>query len=162
MELTKEQMEFLDRVCVGTWELNSNGEVDVVNWSVSMYGMNLTEIPVKFGRVRGDFLCYENQLITLKNAPTSVEGSFSCSNNKLTSLEFAPKNIGELIYCYNNNLTNYFKNIKEEDFPHWDKLNWVDVLKEYPFLINICKKNTHLYTLKQWVNIYPQTKLYLE
>ena len=137
MELTKEQIEFLDRVCDGRWELNSNGEVDV-DGDVWANDMNLTEIPVKFGSVAW-FYCENNQLTSLKNCPNSINGS---------------------ILIENNLLCDYFKNINEEDFPHWDKLYWVDVLKEYPFLINIGKN--YLNNLEYYLDIIPQTKLYLE
>ena len=161
MKLTEEQIEFLDRVCDGSWKLNSDGEVDV-DGSVYMSYMNLKEIPVKFGRVKGDFLCSDNQLTSLKNAPTSIGASFSCSKNQLTSLKNAPKTIvGGRFYCSKNNLTNYFKNIKEEDFPHWDKFNWGSILEEYPFLINIGKKYLSK-DFKYYLDNYPQTKLYLE
>ena len=138
MELTKEQIEFLDNVCVGSWKLNSVGEVDV-NGNVYMSSLNLTEIPVKFG---------------------SVADSFYCSKNHLTTLKNAPKSIGWHFWCYSNNLTNYFKNIKEEDFLLWDDLYWDDVIREYPFLINICRKYRKKF--KVYLDIYPQTKIYLE
>ena len=140
MELTKEQIEFLDMVCYGIkyWKLNSEGKVDV-DGSVDIGNMNLTEIPVKFGIVSGNFWCFNNQLTSLKNAPTSVGGN---------------------LYFAKNPLTNYFKNIKEEDFAHWDKLDWDWTLKEYPFLINIGKK--YIKDLKGYVDKYPQTKIYLE
>jgi len=135
MKLTKEQIEFLDDVCTGKWILNEDGEVDVDS-SVNMIEMQLTEIPVKFGRVEGHFDCSHNNLTTLKNCPDFVGGCF---------------------YFYDNNLTDYFKSIKEEDFPHWDKLSGV-ILSEYPFLINIGKK--YMIDLKYILNIAPQTKLY--
>ena len=152
MKLTKEQIEFLNKVCKGRdaknlirgfngeWWINSKGEVDVDGWVV-MKDMNLTEIPVKFGRVEGHFNCSNNKLTTLKNYPTLVYGGF---------------------YCENNNLSNYFKSTKEEDFPHWDKLG-LDVLIEYPYLINIFKNvDYHKEQIKFYITNYPQTKLYLE
>ena len=142
MQLTNEQIEFLDMVCFGEWKLNSKGKVDVKG-SVNMRDMNLTEIPVKFGRVEGYFACSSNKLISLKNSPNSIIGKF----------EF---------HCSNNNLTDYFKNIKEEDFPHWNKVHWWVILKEYPFLINIAKKYLNRDILKGYLFQNPQTKLYLK
>jgi hypothetical protein len=144
MKLTKEQIEFLNKVCYSRkhWNLNSNGEVDVEGYA-DMRGMNLTEIPVKFGRISGYFSCGGNNLTTLKNCPDSI-GS------------------GMGFYCYSNNLKDYFKNTKQEDFPHWDRLNWGDVLEEYPFLINIGKKYIDNDDLKDILEDVPQTKLYLE
>ena len=140
MELTKEQIEFLDKVCFGrdNWKLNENGEVDV-DGNVYMSSMNLTEIPVRFG---------------------SVGGSFHCNDNQLTSLKGCPKSIRHTFYCYYNNLTNYFKTIKEKDFPHWKNLHWGWTLEEYPFLINIAKK--YAKNWRVYLDECPQTKLYLE
>ena len=163
MNLTKEQIEFLDEVCYRReyWKLNSNGEVDV-DGGVTMGFLNLTEIPVKFGSVSSYFHCYNNQLTSLEGCPTSVGEGFYCYNNQLTSLEFAPTSVGGEFYCSNNQLTNYFKTIKEEDFPHWEKLDWGWVLDGHPFLINICKKYLLKDDLKYYLDNYPQTEIYLE
>jgi len=140
MELTKEQIEFLNKVCmgIGKWKLNSDGKVDV-DGSVDMIDMDLTEIPVKFGRVEGDFNCFGNKLTTLKNCPTSI---------------------GRKLFFGENNLTDYFKSTKEEDFPHWYKLLWGMVLSEYPFLVNIGKKYIMNGDLRYYLNNISQTKLY--
>jgi hypothetical protein len=140
MKLTKKQRGFLDEVCDGEWTLNENGEVDV-DGTVDMRNMNLTKIPVMFGKVSGEFRCAHNKLTTLKNCPDSIGGDF---------------------YLYNNNLTDYFKSIKEEDFPHWKDLYWGDVLEEYPFLVNIGKKYFNREYLKYYLKHYPLLKLYLE
>jgi len=141
MELTEEQIEFLDKgVKRGTWTLNEKGEVDV-DGNVNISSMNLTEIPVKFGSVSGYFYCSDNNLTTLKNCPNFVGEWFNSSYNPLT---------------------NYFKNIKEEDFPHWDKLSWDSDLNEHPFLINIGKKYLDEEDLKVVLDAYPLTKIYLK
>jgi hypothetical protein len=142
MKLTKEQIKFLDDVCYEYWKLNSTGEVDV-DGSVNIRNKGLTEIPVKFGRVEGDFNCSYNKLTTLKNCP-NVIGDW----------------LG--LYCKGNTLTDYFKNIKEEDFHLWGELNWFDVLQEYPFLVNIGKKYLSGDNLRWCLDTYPQIKLYLE
>jgi hypothetical protein len=165
-ELTEEQIEFLDEVCEGRkyWKLNSKGEVDV-DGNVDMTNKNLTEIPVKFGRVEGRFDCSNNNLTTLKNCPTYINGGFSsfdCGGNKLTSLEYCPDSIGGSYFRFDiNPLTDYFKSIKEEDFLHWDKLLWWEILKEYPYLINIGKKYFNRDELRHHLDNIPQTKLYL-
>jgi hypothetical protein len=140
MELTQEQIKFLGKVCFGVWALNDKGEVDVEG-NVSIRKIGLTQIPVKFGRVSGDFSCSWNNLTTLKNCPDYVGGEF---------------------FLYSNNLTSYFKSIKEEDFPHWKNLEWLDVLREYPFLVNIGKKYMDKDACYRIVNLYPLTKLYLK
>jgi hypothetical protein len=143
MKLTQEQIEFLNGVCYGKilgqkWTLNSDGEVDV-DGTVDMTNMHLTEIPVKFGSVGEGFICSFNNLTSLNGYPTKINGKFGFEEN---------------------NLTNYFKSIKEEDFPHWDKLYWGDVLREYPFLINTIHKYSTNGDLELYLSLYPLTKLY--
>jgi hypothetical protein len=140
MELTQEQIEFLDAVCEGMWELNNNGKVDV-DGNVFMDGRNrnITEIPVKFGKIEGWFSCADSNLTTLKNCPDSIVFDF---------------------YCEKNNLTDYFKSIKKEDFPHWENLPWGLVLDEYPFLINIAKKYLDRERWGNCLENIPLTKLY--
>jgi hypothetical protein len=141
MELTEEQIEFLNKVCRRreNWTLNEeNGKVDVI-WDVNLFNMGLTEIPIKFGVVKNNFNCHNNNLTTLNNFPDYIGGYF---------------------YCYGNNLTDYFKSIKEEDFPHWKNLKWGWMLSEYPFMINTMKKYCDKDILIQGLNKYPQTKLY--
>ena len=133
-----DKIEFLDKVCFGGWKMNSNGEVDV-DGDVIMTDLNMTEIPVKFGR---------------------VYGNFSCSNNNLTTLKNCPDYIGDMLYCQRNNLKEYFKNLKEEDFPHWDKMMWSKNVEQMPFLINIAKKYLNKNKLKYYLKDYPLTKLY--
>ncbi len=135
MELTEEQINFLDKVCWGDWTLNSNGEVDV-RGSINMTNMNLTEIPVKFGRIYGSFYCSYTKLTTLQNTPNHLGGS-----SWFIGVE-------------------YFKSIKEEDFDNWDNLWWDDMLRHFPNLINIAKKYIGIDSIKQYITKYPQTKLY--
>jgi hypothetical protein len=76
MKLTKKQKSFLNKVVNGAWSINPHtGLVDVDGY-VSMSFMNLTKIPVKFGKVSGNFFCSFNKLTSLKGAPQLVEGVF--------------------------------------------------------------------------------------
>jgi hypothetical protein len=98
-----DKTNFLNMVCKGTWNINEKGEVDV-DGSVYMVNMGLTEIPVKFGKVR-DFNCHKNNLTTLKNCPDFVGGYFSCFDNKLTTLKNCPTSVGGTFNCSENILT---------------------------------------------------------
>jgi hypothetical protein len=62
------------------------------------------KLPVE-GEWEGDFLCYHNQLTSLKGAPSSVGGDFLCSSNQLTSLKGAPSSVGGDFFCSGNQLT---------------------------------------------------------
>jgi len=166
MNLTKEQIRFLDRVCFGrkNWKLNSNGEVDVEG-RVDMSKMNLTKIPVKFGKVEGWFNCSFNNLTTLKNCPHTLEENIDFSNNQITTLEYFPKIINGELHCSmdNNPLHNYFKNIKEEDFDNWRDIDWFYCFDEYPYLINILKR--YIYGkdyIRYILDKHPLLKIYLK
>jgi hypothetical protein len=73
--------DILNKVVYGTYTIQSDGTVEQsdgtvdVNGDVNMSEMNLTKIPVKFGKVTSDFYCENNQLISLEGAPQSVGGT---------------------------------------------------------------------------------------
>jgi hypothetical protein len=83
MKKTDRQKSFLDKVVSGKWSINSDTGLVDVDGNVFMSDMKLTEIPVKFGKVTGNFNCADNQLNSLIGAPKSVGGDFNCSNNKV-------------------------------------------------------------------------------
>ena len=104
---------------------NAEGSIDV-DGEVDLRLLNLSELPLKFNKVKGGFYCshnkltslvgspkevggyfscYSNQLTSLSGAPREVIGSFYCNNNQLTTLEGAPKEVGGYFSCYNNKLT---------------------------------------------------------
>jgi hypothetical protein len=90
----------------GKVNINSTtGLVDVDGDVKLKEKIKVTQLPVSFDRVVGDFDCYNNKLTDLKGAPTSVGGGFYCNNNQLTSLEGAPDRVGGRFYCGNNKLT---------------------------------------------------------
>jgi hypothetical protein len=83
MKKTDRHKSFLDKVVSGKWSINSDTNLIDVEGSVNMSRMNLIKIPVKFGKVTGNFNCADNQLNSLIGAPKSVGGDFNCSNNKV-------------------------------------------------------------------------------
>jgi hypothetical protein len=106
MKITNKQKSFLDEVVIGKWSINPNTGLVDVNGNVSMSQMNLTKIPIKFGKVTGNFDCHDNELTSLVGAPQSVGDYFYCSSNKLTSLDGSPQSVGGNFYCSNNQLVN--------------------------------------------------------
>ena len=106
VELTPEQIEWLDKCTKGTWQLNPRtGLVDVdVDFYCSDQGL-IDFKGVRFGEVGGSFSCRNNGLTTLEGAPRKVGGNFNCSNNGLTTLEGAPQEVGSDFYCSNNQLS---------------------------------------------------------
>jgi len=113
---------------ITNWTLNPDGTVDVndsvdlsipMGWLLSSYSgqksgvgkeflksmVPLSKLPLKFGRVTGDFLCQYNLLTSLEGCSIEIGGSFNCSDNQLTSLEGCPTEIGGDFWCHTNQLT---------------------------------------------------------
>ena len=103
-----ESFEDIDSICkkygIKNYTINSDGSVNV-DGDVDFYRKGFTKLPLKFGRVSGNFNCMNNRLTTLEGSPSYVGGTFFCSNNKLTTLEGAPKEVGGNFLCSDNQLT---------------------------------------------------------
>jgi len=100
----------IDSICkkyhIYNYTINSDGIIDVDD-NVNLNNINLTELPLKFGKVSGYFDCSDNNLTTLKGCPQSVTGYFICHNNNLTTLEFCPQSVG----CYFSFYKNHIKDL---------------------------------------------------
>ena len=112
--LTQKQISWLNE-CSSTegligsarlWKLNPQTGLVDVDGSFNCGGEGLTDFKgVRFGVVKRDFFCDENQLTSLEGAPQSVGGSFHCNLNQLTNLAGAPQRVGGGFYCSTNGLT---------------------------------------------------------
>ena len=102
----KESKEDIDSICkkFGIKNYTINEDSVDVDGDVDLRNKGLTKIPLKFGKVSGDFSCRDNQLISLEGSPLSVGGHFDCSFNQLKSLEGAPLSVGGDFSCYSNEL----------------------------------------------------------
>lgn len=101
----------------GYYVINNDQSIDVYGNiefpSISGY---LTELPLKFNKVSGDFNCSGLSLNTLKGAPAEVGGIFNCSYNNLTTLEFSPIKASTFIFdntvaCLSTGNSNYFDDV---------------------------------------------------
>jgi len=103
-----EVFENIDSICqkfgITNYTLNSDGKIDIQG-DVDIRDKGLSKLPLKFGKVSGNFRCNGNKLINLEGAPIIVGGSFYCGYNKLTSLEGSPKQVGFDFICSDNKLT---------------------------------------------------------
>ena len=89
---------------ISNWKLNSDGGVDVDgNVDISYY-RRLTKLPLKFGKVTGNFWTQSNKLTSLEGSPREVGGGFFCQDNKLTTLEGGPIYVGRDFDCSTNDL----------------------------------------------------------
>ena len=84
--------------------LNADGSYDVEG-TVDLSELHLTKLPMKFGKINGNFYCFANNLTTLDGAPTEVKLDFYCSYNNLTTLKGCPIYVGGKFSCKNNKLT---------------------------------------------------------
>jgi hypothetical protein len=150
----------IDSICkeydITDYTINSDGSIDV-DCSVYIRFKRLTKLPLKFGRVSGDFDCSHNNLTSLEGCPGWVGGDFDCHNNNLTSLEGGPESVGDDFDCHNNNLTSLKgspSSIEDDFVCHNNKLT---TLEGGPRVVNgkfDCSSNqlTNLIGGPEWVN----------
>ena len=85
-----------------------------VDGNVDLSYSDLNELPLRFGRVTGDFFCSSNNLTTLKGCPLYVSGNFVCRDNDLTNLKYSPLEVGGGdYYCYNNKYLKTLRGLEE-------------------------------------------------
>lgn len=115
---------FCQRYKIYDYVINDDSSIDVYG-DVYLENKRFVQLPIKFGKVTGnfncnfnnleslegcpnyvggDFYCTYNNLLTLENSPSEVIGRFDCSNNKLESLKGSPNFTGGHFICSNNNL----------------------------------------------------------
>jgi hypothetical protein len=127
----KKNFDFSNKISWNDWlkkhkhTINKDGSINIEG-DVNLSSLGLTEFPLKFGHISGNFncsgnkltslqgcpqsvgggfYCHNNNLTSLQGCPKSVGGDFDCKGNKLTSLQGCPKSVGRGFYCYGNNLT---------------------------------------------------------
>ena len=90
---------------INNYTINPDGSIDV-DGGVYLSQKTLTEIPLNFNKVSGNFLISDNKLTSLKGCPKEVTGDFSCSRNKITNLVGGPHIVGGEYLANNNPLLN--------------------------------------------------------
>ena len=85
----------------GTWEINTEGSVDVKG-RIQIENYPYSKLPFKFRKIEGTFYCSGGYIETFENFPNIIEGDFCCSYNLLTSLKNFPKEIGGWVICQGN------------------------------------------------------------
>jgi hypothetical protein len=91
------------------YTINPNGTVDALGdikfISAPHPDDRVKKIPVRFGHVRGEFICSHQKLVSLAGCPEIIGEGFFCNDNKLTSLKGGPKKMYGSYYCNKNQLT---------------------------------------------------------
>lgn len=143
----KYDKKYIDAICkkynITNYTINEDRTIDV-DGNVNLYDIGITDIPLKFGRVTGDFICSKNKLKSLLNSPNYVGETFNCMDNELTTLEHSPKYVGESFWCGGNKLKSlkYLPEFIGEDL--WIFDNKLESLEYSPEVINgdfICSDN---------------------
>lgn len=88
---------------IENYSINPDGSIDV-DGHVDISSRDLTLLPLRFGRIMGNFNVQNNRLTTLYGAPMAVGGKFNCYHNRLTNLIGSPEWVGGDFYVYNNKL----------------------------------------------------------
>ena len=114
MILNDEQIKWLGKCTVGTWNLDPDTGLVDIDGSFYCSEQSLTDFKgIRFGTVIGPFSCDGNELTNLEGSPKIVVRGFTCNNNQLTSLNGAPESVGGNFLCYNNQLTSLAGSPKE-------------------------------------------------
>ena len=100
-------LNHIDKICkdlnIKNYTITSWNAIDV-NGDINLHGDALSELPLQFNVIYGNFYCSGNKLTTLKGCPKSVGDGFDCGGNNLTSLEGSPESVGGHFNCQFNNL----------------------------------------------------------
>jgi len=120
-----------------------------VKGDVNLYNLGLKKIPITFGKVGGDFDCYDNSITSLEGCPKEVGGSFDCSENNLTSLKGCPSKVGRYFNCQFNAISS-LKGCPEKVKEYFDcSYNKLTSLKDCPSEVGdnfICSNNKKKFT----------------
>ena len=92
-----------EKYYIKNYIINNDLSIDV-NGNIDLDRKKLTELPLSFNVIKGNFVCSSNYLNTLKGSPNTVDGDFLCNNNNLTTLEHSPQIVTGLYACSFNKL----------------------------------------------------------
>jgi hypothetical protein len=86
---------------IKNYTIRADGLVDV-NGDVNLSKKDFNKLPIRFGKVTGDFSCCEcTNLTSLEGAPEECN-NFFCHLCDLRSLKYSPKKVNKDFYCYDN------------------------------------------------------------
>ena len=104
MKSSSEIEEICKKYNIENYTINDDDSIDV-DGEVYLGRAGLTELPLDFNKVTGDFNCSSNFLTTLKGSPKYVGDTFNCSDNELVSLKYCPEEVIGNFRCEENKLT---------------------------------------------------------
>jgi hypothetical protein len=90
MQYNTDYLNWLNKYNIPDCTINKDLSIDV-NCNVYLNYEHLTEIPVKFNKIKGNFNCGRNQLTSTNFLPKEVYGFFFCYNTNFKNLDNFPK-----------------------------------------------------------------------
>ena len=132
----QEIIDICKKYNIENYTINSDGSIDV-DGDVNISIRGLTEIPLKFNNVYGNFNCHSNKLTNLLGSPKYVGGWFDCFNNQLTTLIGGPERVGGSFKCTYNQLTTLIGGPERVDGNYFKcSYNKLTSLEGSPIIIN--------------------------
>jgi len=86
---------------IKNYTINDDLSIDV-DGDIGITFQSLEYLPIKFNYVSGAFVCFFNELVSLKGSPKTVGGYFDCSYNNLKTLEESPQTVNGDFNCHSN------------------------------------------------------------
>ena len=132
-----------------TLEIECPGDVSIKS-EVRKFGHNM--LPIKFGKVFGNFDVSDIGLETTQNFPYFVAKNFFAQNNKLRSLKGGPTYVGRQ-YEVSNNMIKNLDGLPEELYDDLDlDGNPLETLRGMPKMI---RKDSNIYLTLPYYNTKP-------
>ena len=105
--ISKEEKNRIIKICrqykISNYKINSDGSIDV-DGDVRILETPTASLPLKFGKLSGNFTCSGIFLTSLEGSPHTVGCIFDCSINELKSLVGGPSK-ADYFKCQANHLT---------------------------------------------------------
>jgi len=129
---------------IGKITIRVDSVVDV-DGTVKLTDKSIDHLPVKFGKVHGNFNCSYSNITILDGSPESVSGNFSCRNTKITSLRGSPQSVGGYVNFCSTQISSfegstkslngefYFKSTPLEQLLETDEATQIDAVSRYPW-----------------------------
>jgi hypothetical protein len=160
--LTQEQIEFINNIVDGVYYINDKNKLCCDDGIYLKDSNKYKKMEVEFEFVRWNFIIDNHTLTSTEGMPKFIGGDLLLNSNSLEKLVIPDdlKISGDFVIV-GDTLKNYFSNVQEEDFKHWDKIKWFYILGTHPRLISIAKNYIPKDKFIELVERYPKTKLYL-
>lgn len=137
---------------IGPYKLNIDGSLNVEGNVKFPENMDfVSELPLSFRKVTGDFDCSKMNLRSLRGSPEEIGGTFNCSFNQLYSLEYIPRKAK--LFIFDNTVASLFTGGVN---CHFDSVSLLHVSDSMHTILpeKISNNDMYLETLFKYQNYY--------